>query len=42
MAANLAFDAEGHLAYLAPSEWRLEFVSDKWPEIEFHKVSEHG
>jgi len=42
MAANLAFDAEGHLAYLPPSEWRLEFVSDKWPEIEFHKVSEHG
>lgn len=42
MAANLAFDAEGYLAYLAPSEWRLEFVSDKWPEIEFHKVSEHG
>ncbi len=42
MAASLAFDAEGHLAYLAPSEWRLEFVSDKWPEIEFHKVSEHG
>jgi peptide subunit release factor RF-3 len=25
--ANLALDAEGNLAYLAPSEWRLGFVA---------------
>jgi len=38
---NLALDAEGNLAYLAASEWRLEFVMEKWPEIAFLKTREH-
>ena len=36
--ANLARDAEGHLAYLAPSEWRLGYTMEQWPEIEFFKT----
>jgi len=38
---NLANDAEGHLAYLAPNKYRLEMVTERWPEITFHKVREH-
>jgi len=38
---NLAHDAEEHLAYLAPSEWRLKFIMEDWPEIVFHKTREH-
>jgi len=38
---NLAIDAEGNLTYLAASEWRLEFVMEKWPEIIFSKTREH-
>jgi len=39
--ANLAFDAEGNLSYLAPSEWRLNYVKEQWPGIEFSKTREH-
>ena len=39
--ANLSYDAEGHLAYLAASKWSLEFVMEKWPGITFSKVKEH-
>jgi len=39
---NLAHDAEGHLAYLAPSEWRLGFVMEDWPDIAFLKTREHN
>ena len=39
---NLARDAEGQLAYLAPSEWRLGFVMEQWPEIVFEKTKDHG
>jgi len=38
---NLALDAEGNLTYLAASEWRLQFVMEKWPEIVFLKTREH-
>jgi peptide chain release factor 3 len=38
----LARDAEGNLAYLAASEWRLEHTMEQWPEIEFHKTREIG
>ncbi len=36
----LALDGEGNLAFLADGEWRLRHVSEKCPEIEFHKTSE--
>jgi peptide chain release factor 3 len=39
--ANLALDAEGNLSYLAPSEWRLGYVVEQWPGIEFFKTREH-
>ena len=38
---NLAHDAEGHLAYLAPNEWRLGFIMEDFPDIEFRKTREH-
>ncbi len=38
---NLSYDAEGHLAYLAPSKWRLQHDMEQWPEIRFHKVREN-
>jgi peptide chain release factor 3 len=38
----LARDAEGNLAYLAVSEWRLEHTMEQWPEIEFFKTREFG
>jgi len=36
--ANLARDAEGCLSYLAPSEWKLGFCMEQWPEIAFYKT----
>ncbi len=38
--SNLFPDAEGHLTYLAESEWRLNYTAEKWPEIHFHKIRE--
>ncbi|MFZ7110132.1 MAG: peptide chain release factor 3 [Desulfatiglandales bacterium] len=38
----LARDAEGHLAFLAPSEWRLEIAMEEWPEIVFYKTRERS
>lgn len=40
--ANLARDSEGHLAYLAASEWRLGYTMEEWPDIAFHKTREHS
>jgi len=39
--ANLAYDAEGNLSYLASSEWRLGYVKEQWPDIDFAKTREH-
>lgn len=39
---NLALDAEGNLAYLASSEWRLGHTTEQWPDIAFHKTREHS
>jgi peptide chain release factor 3 len=38
---NLALDVDGHLTYLAANEWRLDFVMEDWPDIEFRKTLEH-
>jgi len=40
--ANLALDADGHLTYLATSEWRLGFIMEEWPDIAFRKTREHN
>ncbi|MEM5787349.1 MAG: peptide chain release factor 3, partial [Syntrophobacteraceae bacterium] len=39
--SNMANDSEGHLTYLAPNAWRLEFVMEQWPDIWFKKTREH-
>ena len=39
--SHLARDADGALAFLAPSEWRLGFVIEQWPDINFAKTREH-
>jgi peptide chain release factor 3 len=36
----LARDAEGNLAFLAASQWRLEHTMELWPDIDFHKTRE--
>jgi len=38
---SLAEDADGFLAYLAPSAWKLKYTEEQWPEITFHKTREH-
>jgi peptide chain release factor 3 len=38
--ANIALDAEGNLAYLAVSEWRLKLAMEDWPEVAFLKTRE--
>jgi len=38
----LAYDAEGNLAYLASSDWRLGHVAEQWPDIIFNKTREHA
>ena len=38
---NCHRDAEGALAYLAVSQWRLERMMDDWPELAFHATKEH-
>ncbi len=40
--ANLALDAEGQLAYLAASEWRLNYTMENAPDIVFHKTREYS
>lgn len=39
---NLAWDAEENLTYLASSEWRLNYVAEQWPGIQFLKTREHA
>jgi peptide chain release factor 3 len=40
--ANLALDADGHLTYMAASDWRLGFIMEEWPDIAFCKTREHN
>lgn len=37
---NIVYDKDGHLVYLAPSEWFLKMERENNPEIEFHFNSE--
>jgi len=41
MHSSLAKDAEDNLAYLAPSQWRLEDTQEKWPDVSFNTTREH-
>ncbi|MGD2139217.1 MAG: peptide chain release factor 3 [Burkholderiales bacterium] len=42
LAANLALDASGSLAYLATSKPNLDLTMERWPDIEFHNIREHA
>lgn len=39
--SSLALDADGNLAYLAPSAWRLEDTMEKWPKVAFSATREN-
>ncbi|CAB1274976.1 peptide chain release factor 3 [Candidatus Nitrosacidococcus tergens] len=39
---NLALDRAGDLTYLAPTRVNLELTMERWPEIKFHAIREHG
>jgi peptide chain release factor 3 len=39
---NLAYDADGHLTFLAASEWRLGHTMEQWEQIRFLKAREHS
>jgi peptide chain release factor 3 len=39
---KLAHDAEGQLAFLAPSLWHLNYAMEQWPEVAFLKTREHA
>jgi len=40
--AHLAMDAEGHLTFLASTNWWLERTMDNFPEISFQKTREYN
>lgn len=39
---NLAIDAGGNLAYLAPNSVNLKLTQERWPKIVFHTTREHA
>lgn len=39
---NLAEDAAGSLAYLAPNRVNLDLTKERWPDIAFHETREHS
>jgi peptide chain release factor 3 len=38
---HLALDRSDNLTFLAPSEWELKFIMEKWPEVDFLRTCEH-
>ncbi len=39
---NLASDAAGNLAYLAPNNVNLKLTQERWPKVVFHTTREHA
>ncbi len=39
---NLAVDAAGNLAYLAPNSVNLRLTQERWPKVVFHDTREHA
>ncbi len=39
---NLAHDAAGNLAYLAPNTVNLKLTQERWPKVIFHTTREHA
>ncbi len=42
LAHNVARDAAGNLAYLAPNKVNLQLTQERWPKLEFHETREHA
>jgi peptide chain release factor 3 len=42
LAHNLAIDAAGNLAYLAPNSVNLKLTQERWPKVVFHATREHA
>ncbi len=42
MVHNLAHDAAGNLAYLAPNNVNLQLTQERWPKLAFHETREHA
>jgi len=42
LAHNVALDAAGNLAYLAPNKVNLQLTEERWPELSFHETREHA
>jgi len=40
--ARLAYDAEGHLAYLVRDKYLFNKLQEAWPDIKFRTTREHG
>ncbi len=39
---NVAYDAAGNMAYLAPNSINLELTQERWPKLKFHATREHA
>jgi peptide chain release factor 3 len=39
---NVAYDAAGNMAYLAPNSINLELTQERWPKLVFHATREHA
>ena len=39
---NVAYDAAGNMAYLAPNNINLELTQERWPKLTFHATREHA
>jgi peptide chain release factor 3 len=39
---NIAFDAAGNMAYLAPNSVNLKLTQERWPKVVFHTTREHA
>ena len=42
LAHNIARDAAGNLAYLAPNRVNLQLTQERWPKLGFHETREHA
>ena len=39
---NVAYDAAGNMAYLAPNSVNLQLTQERWPKLTFHETREHA
>ena len=39
---NVAHDAAGNMAYLAPNSVNLQLTQERWPKLTFHETREHA